>query len=277
MRKLLGYAACAAFLVAVAPALASAANISITPVYAQAYTPDAVNGPHAIGTPGTVQPGTIIQFDVRMTVSNLAAGENFWAAGFNVNLPSTLSKADPFGAGQMWLDPGLAEQLGLASYTYPADGSSPAPAHSYAQYRGNTANTIGSNHWQGSNGDAGIAGDLRGILVETAAAEANNRRYGEATRPGAGRADQLGSPTLLGTFFAIANATGTLTIGPSLDPTWGTFVNNSTGTGTVNPLLSQAFTGGSVVVTVVPEPATIVMMGLAGFGFVVAARHRKTA
>jgi len=277
MKKLLGYATCAALIVAVAPALATAANISITPTYVQAYTPDAVNGPHAIGTPGTVQPGTIIQFDVRMTVTNLAAGENFWAAGFNVNLPSNLTKADPFGAGQMWLDPGLAEQLGLASYTYPADGSSPAPAHSYAQYRGNTANTVATSHWAGGNADAGIANDLKGILVEAGSAEANSRRYGEAVRPGAGRVDQLGSPTLLGTFFAIANGTGTVGIGPSLDPTWGTFTGNSTGTGVVNPLLSTAFTGGSVVITVVPEPATIVMMGFAGFGLVVAARRRKTA
>ena len=65
--------------------------------------------PLAAGSP--IQPGMILQIDVRMSVTGLAADEDFFGMSLNVTLSSGL-QAMGIGSGK-WLPPAVAEGNGL--------------------------------------------------------------------------------------------------------------------------------------------------------------------
>jgi len=296
MRKLCGVLVCASLAVAFVTRAASAASISLTPVYSQAY--DASGAALGKLPLSSIPAGTVLEYDVRMSISGLQAGENFAAVVFNVNMSSGLGKADPFSAGSFWLSPGAARQIfvdngntgGPVPYqTFPnAGGSGAQTALSYAQYRGTTGSATQSAHWaSGDNADLGTnTNDLLQIAVDVTKAEANNRRYGESARPpaaGGGYADQLSSAsdpgTLLGSFFVTVGnqLPQTVTILPDLNPTWQTYTNNAGGAGSASAQPIASFSGGVSAINTVPEPASLALMGFAGLGLIAAARRRRSS
>jgi hypothetical protein len=118
------------------------------------------------------------------------------------------------------------------------------------------------------NGDFGQnSNDLKAIVITMFPAEAANRQYGEAIRPGAGYADQLGSPTLLGSILVRYDGSGTqqITLATPLSGPdgqwWSTIPNNANGTGLLVAQPSELFSGASLSLplTPVPEPATLGM------------------
>jgi hypothetical protein len=243
--------------IALAPAVATAGMIFVNPLYTRAY--DSNFTPLAAGTP--IQPGMILQIDVRMSVTGLAAAEDFLGMSLNVALSSGLQAVDN-GSGK-WMLPAVAEGNGL--YTaYP----SPLPAmQNYGLYDGNGAAIGGvKNHWQ-TNADLGAnQNDLQGISIEASASEAANRQYGEAVRPAAGYADQLGSPTLVGTFLVRYNGPGlqSITLSSIGGSDWLTYINNAAGNGTSFTQPAGSYFGGQLTV---PEPDSLVLALLA-FGII---------
>jgi hypothetical protein len=237
---------------------APAANLQFEPVYVQAY--DASLNP--LGTPTSVSVGSYVEFNFGISILDAAPGEDFWRADLSIQPQPELTAVDLFGVGK-WMSPATAEAKGLyAAIGYP----SPAPAlQSYAQYDSNGAAAGGiENHWQIANSDPG--NDLVAIDVEAAAAEAANRQYGEMTRPGGGYADQLGSPTLIGTvlFQAISPGFGVghvspATPFPSAVSWFGTYEDNESGAGTATNQPPDAYTSTSFGIRVVPEPNSVIL------------------
>lgn len=184
------------------------------------------------------------QFDVRFGLNGQDLTEDFWTVAFNLHLGPGLTALD-FGGGK-W---------------NPSSGS----------FDSNGALAGGvQNHWQAGNGDLGFdSNDLLAINIEAAKTEANNRQYGEAVRPKTGTPDLLGSPTLLGTIFVTYNGTQNSQIVLDFitgDP-WGTYINNSTGTGATSSRSATTAIGDGFQFTginPVPEPSTLAALGLTG-------------
>jgi hypothetical protein len=270
-------------LVAAAPAMASAANIVISPRYGQAY--NAAFEP--IGTPEVVPAGGYVQIDVRMLFLNAAAGEDFSSVGFNIGVQHAMGSSGPLPVAQIlsgsspWMSPASASgnlNVGNAPYTtYP----NPSPAlQSYANYDANGGSPGGSTPHFSQNTDGGVAGDLLAILVAAGNVEANNRQYGEASRPGAGHPDQLGNATLIGSILYQVGAgidlahQYTFTITPVDGVPWSSWINNAAGAGTTSNGTAQSFLGEGLTLPG-PEPTSMVMMGFAGLGLALVARRRK--
>ena len=240
----------------------SAIGQTFEPVYSQAY--NSTLSP--IGTPANVAIGDYVQFDFRLDFRFAAAGEDFWRAVFNIQPRPELTPVDLFGVGK-WMTPATAESKGL----YSATGfSSPPPAlQSFAQYDSNGPAAGGiESHWQISNSDPG--NDLLAITVQAASTEAANRQYGELARPTAGYADQLGSPSLLGTVLFQATALGfgvghisPATPFPSTISWFGTYENNQSSTGVPTDQPPNSYTSTTFGVKVVPEPTSLALMILA--------------
>lgn len=281
------FALIAVFAVASMPTITSASTLLLTPVYAQVYSSDFST---ALGTPFMVPVGDYIQIDFRLDVFGLSAGENFWSMSFNLTNTTGLTPVVLAG-NSPWMSPGTAAgnlpPLPGAPY---ASFPKPLPAQqSYNTYDSNGALPSGTtSHFAfGSNTDAGAStSDLQDIFVSVGSAEAANRKYGESVRPGSGFADQLGSPantagTLIGTVVYQVTSTSVqfVTINPENGLAWGTWLNNSAGAGTANPLPASSFNSGLTVSLLmnglIPEPASFVLMGLAGLGFLVVACRLK--
>jgi len=273
MKKL---AAVFAYLCALACALSaapawSAAGITITPVYAQAF--DVALNP--IGKPGIVPTGGYIAIDFRMSLSGLASDEDFGVVTFNINSTPGLVPIDFDG---YWMNPGAAWLSGAYSgwRFFPV----PPPARqSFYEYDGNGVAVGGFlSHWQAGNADFGSDfNDLQDIFVGANRMEASNRQYGEAVRPAAGYPDQLGGPadggTLLGTvIYQLNGPNQSVSVSPSVVLTWGTYQNNSTGTGTAVSYDASTFTGMTLLAPV-PEPSTFALAAL-GAVALLALRHR---
>jgi len=278
MKKILTTSLALAALLAAA-SVASAANLQLSSNLAQNF--DSTLATKGSGAAG-IQPGTYELVDIRASLSNLAAGENFWTALFNVTVvpkngaPANGLTATDLGTG-MWLSPAAASSNGLYDWRTPA---SPAPAlQSYAQYDSNGASLGGTvAHWQNGNADLGSSvNDLNVIGVEATAAEANNRRYGEASRPSAGYGDQLGGPTLLGSvlFQGVTAGSYDIVLTPIAGSPWGIYTGNAAGAGTTSaqPAASMSFVAATI--TVVPEPASMVMLAMGGIALVGAGLRRR--
>jgi hypothetical protein len=231
------------------PATLRASSVSLTPVYVQSF--DSSLAPlGALADNGAATPlDGYMQFEVRLTFSDAAPNEDFWTAAFNVGLGAGLSNSSG------WMDPGTAQANGY----YPASPS-------LAQYDSNGAAPGGIEfHWQNGNGDFGMnPNDLQAIIVEASSAEAANRQYGEVGRPGAGSADGLGEPTLIGTFLVqrTAEVASTISITPIAGMPWGSYVSNADGLGVPTSHAASSFTGGTVSVPV-PEPSSLLLAAFA--------------
>ncbi len=204
----------------------------------------------ALADGGAATPvGGYLQIEFRMSLEAVAPGEDFWTAIFNVELGPGLEN------NSGWLDPATAQANGY----YPV-------APSLAQFDSNGATAGGVQfHWQFGNADFGVdPNDLLAVIVEASSAEAANRQYGEATRPGAGFPDGLGSPTLLGTL--IVKRTGleptSITVAPIAGSPWGLYTDNTAGDGTATSQPNSAFAGGTLGIAV-PEPGGLSLAILA--------------
>lgn len=226
------------------------AMLTIRPEYVQSFdsslAPLGVLPDNGAGTPV----GGYLQFAFRIELDGAAANEDFWIAAFNVGLGPGLQNFSG------WLDPGLAQANGY----YPA-------GLALAQYDSNGATAGGINsHWDYSNADFGLdPNDLKSIIVETSPAQAWNRQYGEPTRPGAGFADDLGSPTLIGAVLVqrVDLVPTFVDVTPIAGSPWGTYVDNASGDGTATSQSGDSFHSESVGVGV-PEPSAMLLASLGG-------------
>jgi hypothetical protein len=237
-----------AFLISLSTGL-DASSIVLTPVYVQSFdSAFAPLGQLAENGAATPQNG-YLQFEVRLTLSGAAADEDFWTAAFNVNLGSGLANSSG------WMDPATAQANGYY-----------AAAPSLAAYDSNGAAAGGIQlHWQNGNGDFGSnSNDLQAIVVEASSAEAFNRQYGELIRPAIGSPDGLGDPTLIGTVIVrrTLDVPSSISITPIAGMPWGSYVSNSTGSGTPTSHSALTFSGGTALISV-PEPATLTLAALA--------------
>lgn len=226
MKKMLAVAAVAAVLVGMFALQGQAAVISVTPVVGGYY--DLGFNPIAPVPPGT-SPGTpvVVQIDVMMQVLSLEAGEDsFGNTGFSIQHAGPMAEV---GIGWQPNNP-----------TVDSNGALP----------GGLVNMFGQN------GDYGVdAMDLQGILVSMATGSFTNasdprRKVGEE------------GPYLLGSVFMQWDGVGqaSLTLDPvqvSAKQTAGQFVE------------AQAALPGVVMLgaePVVPEPASISLVGLSLLG-----------
>lgn len=195
-------------------------------------------------TAGVVDPGQpgVYQLDVTFTATAIA-GEKGWA--------NTLFDAEVTGAG-LTLDTvtGYSPNAG----TLDINGGSPG----------------GVTPIYGTNTDAGAPADLKGLLASIASAtivtSGNDTRnlLGTAQAPA-----NAGFPSLIGSIFVAWNGTGTGSVvltnqQYSFTLTDNTFGTTQTGIGAV-----AAFNG-----AIIPEPATVSMIGLALIGLVGVGRRR---
>ncbi len=235
-----------AFLVAITFATATqAATLQIDPHYVQSFSstlaPLGALPDNGASTPA----GGFLQIEFRMTLADAAVDEDFWTALFNVELGAGLANSSG------WMDPGTAQANGF----YPL-------APNLNQFDSNGPSIGGAQmHWQFSNADFGIdTNDLKSIIVEASPGEAKNRQYGEPSRPGAGAADALGYPTLIGSL--VVERTGlsptTIEVTPISGNPWGTYTNNAEGAGDFTDHLPNSFTGGTLIVGV-PEPSAVTL------------------
>jgi hypothetical protein len=239
-----------------------AATISITPSYVQSF--DAEQNPlgKLAGNGATTPLGGYLQYEFRLSVDELTADEDFWTAIFDVQLGPGLENASG------WLDPGIAQANGY----YPA-----APSLSMYDSNGSTPGGIQA-HWQYGNADFGQdSNDLKSIIIETSPTEAANRQYGETIRPAQGAADNLGSPTLLGTVVVRRDEMmpSFISIAPIAGSAWGVYTDNALGDGipTAQP---PGTLSASTLDLAVPEPGTFVLAFSAIiFGLVCASRRPR--
>jgi hypothetical protein len=244
VRQLIFVACC------LAAGFSQAAVLTIRPEYVQSF--DASLAPlGALPNNGAGTPvGGYLQFGFRIELDGAAANEDFWTAAFDVNLGPGLQQSSG------WLDPGIAQTNGY----YPA-------GLALAQYDANGATAGGINsQWDYSNADFGLdPNDLRSIIVETSPPQASNRQYGEPTRPGAGFADDLGSPTLIGAILVqrIDLVPTFVGVSPIAGSPWGTYVDNAAGDGTATSQSGTSFRSESVSVGV-PEPSAMLLAGMGG-------------
>jgi PEP-CTERM motif len=249
-----------------------AASLSMSLVHSRTF--DASMNPLASGSP--IQAGDIMLIDVRMQLLGAAVNEDFGNTSFSIGLSSGLSAVD-LGGGK-WMSPAAAESSGV--YTdYPASAPS---LQSYGQFDSNGSLPSGiQSHWLTNTDGGKDSNDLQAIIVAMFPSEAANRQYGEAVRPGAGYADQLGSPTLLGRFLVQYDGSGTqqITLAPPLPfgQWWSTIPNNANGTGQLVAQPSDNYFGAtlSLPITPVPEPATL-GMGIVGIALLVASRRARS-
>ncbi|HEY1600965.1 MAG TPA: hypothetical protein VGG64_15285 [Pirellulales bacterium] len=242
------------------PVTARASLVSLTPVYVQSFDSSLTSlGTLANNGASTPLDG-YLQFEVRLTFTDAAPDEDFWTAAFNINLGPGLTNSSG------WMDPGTAQANGY----YPS-------APSLAEYDSNGATAGGIEmHWQNGNGDFGInPNDLQAIIVEAASAEAANRQYGEAGRPGAGSQDALGDPTLIGTFIVQRTELVSSSIGitPISGSPWGSYVSNLDGQGVPTSHTASSFTGGTLSVPA-PEPSSLLLAAFAAGALVVRRGYR---
>lgn len=230
-------------LIALPPLAAKAATLSITPSYVQSFDAAQV----ALGklaSDGAATPlDGYLQYEFRLSVDGLAAGEDFWTAIFNIQLGPGLENASG------WLDPGVAQANGYY-----------APGTSLSMYDSNGATPGGVQaHWQFGNADFGLdANDLQSIIVEASPAEAANRQYGEAIRPAAGADDGLDYPTLLGTILVRRTelTASSIAIVPIQGSAWGIYAGNESADGLATSQAPTSFSAASVELAV-PEPASL--------------------
>lgn len=212
--------------VAALPALVQAANIAITPTYVGSYNAADVSlGALDLSKAASRDPGYYHQFDLSFRLTNTAAGEDFFAVSWNVNLGAGLSEAG-FGYGP-------------ASYLYDPPGPTPA------------------TNIYSSNSDLGASStDLQALF-----AAVQNKTYANATQIGEASNAALGSiwvrfePGYLG-------ATS-VSISPPPGAPFQTYTGNSGGAGVATAGSGSQFTGNSFAIAAVPEPTSIGLLGLA--------------
>jgi hypothetical protein len=243
---------------------ASAATITLTPVYSGSFSGDGSNTSLGIIPNFQHQIGEILEFDVYMDVNNLLSGENFSGVAFNISTNANLAPVDTFGVGALWYSP--AQGRGVATSTdgpykyrtFPnngvSSGSPGQPLKSYNSYRGDTTTTASTPLF---NTNFSTTNDLNNIVVfagrigTNGKIDAFNRDYGQVFNPtigqGLGEPDQLraagSADTLIGSFFVqYVNDDGTTDTGKpfhagalqivpsfadSTNTTWTTLRNNS--------------------------------------------------
>lgn len=240
-------------LIVLCPLVASAATMTLTPVYVGSFSGDGNNTSLGVVPQFQHQIGEILEFDVRLSTGNMLAGEDWTGASFNIALnqlangqntsTQNLVAVDPFGLGHLWYSPadgrtaagGGTADTSAGPYTYRtfpnggvASGSAGQPLKSYSNYRGDTT-TTGSTGLFNQNSSISGNADLNSIAISVGRTgtnqkiDANNRQFGEGFGTQTGEPDQLrtasNTGTLLGSFFVqFVDDDGTTDLGKPAHP-----------------------------------------------------------
>lgn len=234
MKKLLVF-----LVVAALPLAASAATITYDLVYNTSWDPTfSTSSTMLVPVTGGLGPAAgydstyLHQFDVEVSISGLATGEDLKQLGLGLTLTNVVD------SGYGW--------IGNTSETVMVDPPGPV---------GPTATAVFA-----TNADAGTAGDLLGILAMSNAAPAAVAQTGES---GSTVSDLVGSVYV--TWDSSAAGSVKVFGDPPGGSTWVIWTGNDTGTSTTIQTMASGTEVGDTV-NLLPEPATMGLLALGALG-----------